>query len=148
MTKNRLKVLFVAYECAPFFKFGGLGDVAGSLPKALKELGVDIRVVMPYYRRVEKLGVVKLVKENIRLQIGDCRLEIGLYKSYLPGSSVPIYFIDNKKWFHVKHIFDKDEKERFVLFSAIAGKLPEIIKWRTSSPNLIHVFFNQISYTH
>ncbi|OIO18247.1 hypothetical protein COV56_00980 [Candidatus Kuenenbacteria bacterium CG11_big_fil_rev_8_21_14_0_20_37_9] len=135
MTKNRLKVLFVAYECAPFFKFGGLGDVAGSLPKALKELGVDIRVVMPYYRRVEKLGVVKLVKENIRLQIGDCRLEIGLYKSYLPGSSVPIYFIDNKKWFHVKHIFDKDEKERFVLFSAIAGKLPEIIKWQ---PDIIH----------
>ena len=42
-----MKVLFVASEAVPFAKTGGLADVAGSLPKALKEEGVDIRVIMP-----------------------------------------------------------------------------------------------------
>ena len=44
-----LKVLFVASECAPFAKTGGLADVVGALPKALRALGIDVRVVMPLY---------------------------------------------------------------------------------------------------
>ena len=44
-----LKVLFVASECAPFAKTGGLGDVVGALPKALRTRGIDVRVVMPLY---------------------------------------------------------------------------------------------------
>ena len=42
-----LKVLYVASEAVPFVKTGGLADVAGSLPKALKKQGVDVRVVLP-----------------------------------------------------------------------------------------------------
>jgi len=44
-----LKVLFVSSECAPFAKTGGLADVVGALPIALRRLGVDVRVVMPLY---------------------------------------------------------------------------------------------------
>ena len=49
MTKSgsAVKVLFVTTELAPFSKVGGLGDVAGSLPKALRQAGVDVRVVTP-----------------------------------------------------------------------------------------------------
>ena len=42
-----MKILFVASECAPFFKTGGLGDVAGALPKALAKEVVEVAVVMP-----------------------------------------------------------------------------------------------------
>ena len=44
-----MKVLFATSECAPFVKTGGLGDVAGSLPQALREKNVDARVVLPLY---------------------------------------------------------------------------------------------------
>ncbi|HYV51465.1 MAG TPA: glycogen/starch synthase, partial [Dongiaceae bacterium] len=44
-----MRVLFVASEVAPFARTGGLGDVAGALPRALRERGIDVRVVMPLY---------------------------------------------------------------------------------------------------
>ena len=49
-----LKVLIVSSEVAPFAKSGGLGDVVGSLPKALKSKGVDVRVVFPKYRTIKE----------------------------------------------------------------------------------------------
>ena len=45
-----MKVLFVSSESAPFVKTGGLGDVAGSLPSALVDKGIDCRVIIPLYR--------------------------------------------------------------------------------------------------
>ena len=51
--KDCLKVLMVASEAAPFVKSGGLGDVVGSLPKALRAQGVDIRVVIPRYMTIK-----------------------------------------------------------------------------------------------
>ncbi|MFH1890655.1 MAG: glycogen/starch synthase [Candidatus Kuenenbacteria bacterium] len=139
--KKKIKVLFTAYECAPFFKMGGLGDVAGSLPKALKKLGVDIRVVLPYYREIKKRKDVEVIKKNVLVEYGkekikinphtkDFGVRVNILRSYLPGSRVPIYFVDNSKWFGVKDIFDKNNRERFVLFSYLAVKLPSILKWK------------------
>ncbi len=56
-TKNSpLRVLMVTAEAAPFAKVGGLGDVAGTLPRRLAELGLDVVVVMPFYREVSLRG--------------------------------------------------------------------------------------------
>ena len=52
-----MNVLFVAAEVAPLIKTGGLADVAGALPGALRAAGHDVRVVMPYYRQLRERGV-------------------------------------------------------------------------------------------
>src|SRR5688572_18409549 len=53
MATKKLNILLISSEVAPFAKVGGLADVAGSLPKALKALGHDVRVVMPSYKMIE-----------------------------------------------------------------------------------------------
>jgi len=50
-----MKVLFVASECAPFVKTGGLADVIGAVPKALKKLGTDVKVMLPAYPALSSL---------------------------------------------------------------------------------------------
>ena len=49
-----MKVLFTVSECVPFIKSGGLADVAGSLPKELRRLGTDVRVIMPKYGSISE----------------------------------------------------------------------------------------------
>src|SRR5437763_6057010 len=51
-TPDRLKILILAAEIVPFAKVGGLADVVGALPKALQELGHDVRLAMPRYGQV------------------------------------------------------------------------------------------------
>jgi starch synthase len=52
-----MKVLLVESEGAPFAKTGGLADVIGALPKALKKTGVDVRVIMPYYKSIKDQNI-------------------------------------------------------------------------------------------
>ena len=69
-----MKILFVSSEVVPFAKTGGLADVAGSLPKALKEIGHDVRVYMPRYKKVKSA-------------------------KYQPATEVPVYFYQNEEYF-------------------------------------------------
>ena len=54
-----MKIMYVTSECAPFVKTGGLGDVAGSLPKALAAKGHDVRVFCPLYSAISPECAVK-----------------------------------------------------------------------------------------
>ncbi len=70
-----MKVLFVASECAPFVKTGGLADVIGAVPKALAGLDVDARVLMPLYRPMKHYGAKgRCVWKAANLQGGKARL--------------------------------------------------------------------------
>ena len=95
-----MKILFVSVEVSPFAKVGGLADVAGSLPRALRELGHDVRIVMPSYRMIEKDP-----RWNLSKVVSD--LEVRLNAEWTePGyvmetnlEEVPVYLIGAHRWF-------------------------------------------------
>ncbi|HEY9073922.1 MAG TPA: glycogen/starch synthase, partial [Desulfobaccales bacterium] len=69
---EKLKVLFVASEGVPFAKTGGLADVVGTLPYALMELGVEVKVLLPYYGAVKQGKIpTALVAENLEVALPE-----------------------------------------------------------------------------
>ncbi len=133
-----LKILLASYECAPFYKFGGLADVAGSLPKAIEKLDVDIRIIMPYYLKVKQnYPKIKKIKSNIKINIAQQKYIVNIYQSFLPHSKVIVYFIDVPTWFQVDNIFANKQRTRFILFSYLVSELIKHnhLDWQ---PQIIH----------
>lgn len=136
-----MRVVFLASEAVPFAKTGGLADVAGALPQALKALGSDVRVILPLYRTVgsgdfdiqplgEDLGI-PLGSQHLSAGIGECRTEEG----------IPVYFIDREDLYDRPHLYGNekgdyyDNFERFTFFSKAAVKFLEKISFK---PDVIH----------
>lgn len=112
-----MNVLFCASECYPFFKSGGLGDVAYSLPRALVKRGIDVRVVSPKYRDIpdEYKDKFELVYE-FSVPVGWRQQYAGLLHTELDG--IHFYFIDNEYYFKRGGAYGYyDDGERFVFFS-------------------------------
>jgi starch synthase len=151
-----LKILFPSSEVAPFRKTGGLGDVAGALPKALGERGLEVKVVMPLYRGI---GLHDLEKLDGILEVpmyyGTARASVRL--GALPGSEVPIYFIEHRGYFDRDHVYGPpeggypDNLERYSFFSRASCELARALgfeldvvhahDWQTA---LIPVYLNTV----
>lgn len=130
-----LKILFVASEAVPFIKTGGLADVAGSLPKALKAQGVDARLIVPKYSDIPETyrNEMKFL-HNTTVRVGWRNQYCGV--EYLEHNGVPTYFIDNEQYFKRSGLYGyKDDDERFAFFSrAVLDILPQI----DFMPDVIH----------
>lgn len=121
------KVLFVSAEAAPFIKSGGLGDVAGALPVALRAAGVDCRVILPLYSKIpdswrEKMHFVGSITVHNSWRDQYC----GIF--YCDVNGVPYYLIDNEYYFKRYGIYgENDDGERFAYFCrAVLEALPTI----------------------
>ncbi|WMJ80459.1 glycogen synthase GlgA [Clostridium sp. MB40-C1] len=112
-----MKVLFVSSESYPFIKTGGLGDVTYALPKALRKLGVDVRVIIPKYSGIDTKYLNRMEKvREFNVRVGWREKYCGLLK--LEEQGVPFYFIDNEYYFkRIKAYGDYDDGEKFVYFS-------------------------------
>jgi len=96
--KGRLRVLIVAAEGRPFVKTGGLADVIGALPKALRELGADVRVMMPKHRQIKEEHQDELeTVATATVQLGWRQKYLGVQTMQTDG--IPYYFIDNEDYF-------------------------------------------------
>jgi starch synthase len=101
MPPKKLKILIVAAEVAPFAKVGGLADVAGALPKSLKDLGHDVRVVMPCYKMIEdnpKYAVKDLISP-FSVPIHEGYTEMASVRQTFIGEDIPVYLIAHDRWF-------------------------------------------------
>jgi len=126
-----MKVLFAAAEAYPLAKVGGLGDVAGSLPKALRSLGHDVRLALPRY------GMIRGTQENLGafpVRIGGRTDEAHLLTSSIDG--VPVYLVDKPELYDRPKVYEyEDDGERFGFFcKALLDLLPAADFW----PDVIH----------
>ncbi|MEA3398633.1 MAG: glycogen/starch synthase [Patescibacteria group bacterium] len=135
--KNKIKVLMVAAECAPFAKVGGLADVAGSLPPALLKLDVDVRVIMPLYGSIDREKYkLKKIYTDFEVPSGYLMIKVNIWEAKLPGTAVKIYFIDAPDYFKYEDVYIKSSNsERFLFFSYTALYSLPILRF---IPNIIH----------
>ncbi|MCL2698785.1 MAG: glycogen synthase GlgA [Defluviitaleaceae bacterium] len=129
-----LKVLIAASEVSPYVKSGGLGDVAGSLPKALREHGVDARVVLPKYNAIrgKYLENAKHIS-SFPIQLSWRNPEASIHE--LAGD-IPTYLIGNDYYFDRGDLYGyHDDYERFSFFSKAAIEFLNHIEF---IPDIIH----------
>lgn len=131
-----MKTLFVAAECAPFFKTGGLGDVAGALPKALKEKGTEIKVVLPFFTKMPqryKDQLQDLISYDV--YVGWRKQYCGV--KYLQLNGIDYYFLDNLYYFDRPELYGYfDDGERFAFYQQAVIELMEKIDF---IPDVMHL---------
>ena len=130
-----MKVCFIAAEAAPFVKVGGLGDVIGSLPKALRELGVDARVILPLYSSIDRERFGLKYKAYQFVDLGWRHSYCGILVTEVDG--VPCYFVDNEQYFNRDSIYGQiDDGERFAFFSKAALEILPALDFK---PDVVNV---------
>jgi starch synthase len=131
-----MKILFAASEAAPFFKTGGLGDVAGALPKELVRKGEDVRVVLPLWTNMADKYQDQLEDVlNFDVHVGYRTQYCGVKTMNLDG--VQYYFIDNLYYFNRPGLYGYfDDGERFAFFQMAIIEMMEKVDF---IPDLIHV---------
>jgi len=130
-----MNVLFVAAEAAPLVKVGGLADVTGSLPKALIEMGHDVRVIMPRY------GIINAAEFPMSPVIGNLNIEavkttepVSLELTELSGG-VKVYLVDSDEFRSSTEVYGKDELRRFFLFCRAVLDILHKLDWQ---PDILH----------
>lgn len=140
---DKLNILIAASEVVPYAKSGGLADVVGALPKALRKLGHDVRIVMPRYYIVnrEKYGL-RLLEGGLGVPMGAMgEIWGGVYEGLLPGTDIPVYFIDHEGFFGRGGLYEEngysyiDNDNRFLFFSRAVMQLAKKIRFH---PDVIH----------
>ena len=128
--RRKIKVLFASAEAVPYVKTGGLGDVAGSLPRTLNHLGAKVNVILPKYSSIPAEFQEKMVHvDDFYVPLAWRNVYCGIEK--LEYNGVNFYFIDNEAYFKRDGVYGYfDDGERFAFFSkaiceAIA-KVPEL----------------------
>jgi len=140
------RILFASSEIAPFAKTGGLADVSGALPKAIGELGHDIRLMMPKYQAIDEgkfpLQTVPALQE-LEIPLAGRKRLVSIKLAFLPDTQVPVYLLDYPPFFDRPGLYGDpetgldypDNDERFILFCRGVLETLKALQWR---PDIIH----------
>ncbi len=139
-----LKIVMIASECVPFVKTGGLADVVGALPKALKELGHDVKVILPRYSKIDVLKhKLRKAQEIMGVWMGNdiqewCSVDVAQL-----DEEIPVYFIEYWQYFERDGLYNDsnnraygDNGARFSFFTRAALQL---CIDRQFNPDIVHV---------
>lgn len=131
-----MKILYCTPEAEPFAQTGGLGEVAGSLPRALAERGHDVRVALPRYGCINaRRHKLKRAIDEVLVDFGPKRHKGSVLAGQLPGADVPVYFIENGSFFGREGLYGvggqdySDNHLRFGFFSLAAIWMLKSLSW-------------------
>ncbi|MBI5054624.1 MAG: glycogen synthase [Chloroflexi bacterium] len=134
-----LKILTLAAESAPLVKVGGLGDVVGALPQALKELGCDVRVALPHYHTIdahpEKFKLKRMGKVTLKWSGQD---DIPALAATTEIGGIPYYLLGNP-YLHEGRVYGvsiEEDGPKYIFYSMSALALCRHLDWQ---PDVIHV---------
>lgn len=130
------KIAYIASECVPFIKTGGLADVVGTLPKIFDKKEYDVRIIIPNYMCIPSKYKDKMrFITNFQMDIGNRSEYVGIM--YIEYEGVPIYFIDNEFYFSGFTPYGdvKWDIEKFCYFSKAALSILPVIGFR---PDIVH----------
>ena len=141
--EKKLKILITASEAVPFAKTGGLADVVGALPLALRKAGHDVRVVIPKYKNIndEKFNI-KDTGLKINIDIALTIHTASVKETVFPGTDIPVYLIDNTEFFFRDELYRTpqgeywDNAERFMYFSRCVVEMLKLIDFKPDVINL------------
>lgn len=154
--RRKINILFASSEAVPFAKTGGLGDVAGSLPRALKHAGARVSVIIPKYSSIpaEYQAQMKHVCD-FTVPLSWRNDYCGIEKLTLNG--LDFYFIDNESYFKRDNLYGYfDDGERFAFFAkAICEAIAQVEDlacdvlhcndWQTAlCPVFLHEFYQGV----
>ncbi|HVY12117.1 MAG TPA: glycogen/starch synthase, partial [Alphaproteobacteria bacterium] len=138
-----MNILFCAAECAPIAKVGGLGDVVGSLPKALLALGADARVLLPRYKNIGSEYLGDKVGE-LPVAFGGAQYRVGVFQTVLPASAAVLYLLDEPGFFGSGGVYEQagaapggeGEIAKFLFYNRCAAAFLQAGIWR---PDVLHI---------
>ena len=151
MATKKRNVLFAAFEATPFVKTGGLGDVAGSLPAALKGRNCEVRVILPKFRQIPQTYLDKMkLLTTFTVPLGWRNQYCGIFT--LKVGKIQYYFVDNEFYFARDKVYGYgDDYERAAYFSKavleclqhLEDFFPDIIHANDWHASLIPVFLRE-----
>jgi starch synthase len=139
-----LKILFASSEVQPLMKTGGLADVSGALPVALKNLRHDVRIIMPAYGDIFKK--TKHAQRIAAIDLPGIAGEISILKKKLPGTGVDVYLVDyppafqrsGNPYVNTEGQPWRDNAERFALFCRSVCEVAQDRAGLNWQPDVVH----------
>jgi starch synthase len=144
MMPNVIKVLLLAAEAEPFVKVGGLADVAGSLPLALRSLSekqnggiqLDVRLVLPFHRAIrdESASIRPVAVFSVEREGGAILTQV--FETI--RSRMPVYFINGAPLSAATSVYSPDpamDREKYIFFSLAALEMCKHLDWH---PDILH----------
>lgn len=130
-----MKILFCSSEAFPFSKTGGLADMAYFLPKSLKTIGHDVRIITPYYKNIQRYHQQMKFLGSATIGMGGIETIVHYYE--LIHENISYIFVQNMHYFERDQLYGySDDAERFSCFSYA---ILEGLRTFDFYPNILHL---------
>lgn len=136
-----MNILVVAAECTPFAKVGGLADVVAALSKEWRSMGHNVRIILPKYAQIDtERWNIKPTQLISTVPMGWWHEYTRLWRGELPGSDVPVYFLESRDYYDRPGIYGDpegyaDNDRRFLFLSRAAFEVASVIDF---VPDILH----------